>query len=54
MKTIAVDLGTTVYIDVEDDNYDESEIIAQARQKLIDEIHNYSKHDFWADILEEL
>jgi len=53
MKTVAVNIGTTVWIEVEDDET-EDEITYQARQRFFEEAHTYSKHDIWADIVEEI
>lgn len=53
MKTVAVNIGATVYVEVEDD-YDEDDATSMARQRFLEEAHTYSKHDIWAEIVEEI
>lgn len=53
MRTVGVNIGTTVYVEVEDDET-EDEIIYEARQRFFDEAHTYSKHDIWAEIADEV
>lgn len=52
MATHIVNVGATVYIETTDGT-DEQDIELQARTKFLQEAHTYSRHDIWAEIVEE-